>query len=41
MIIVFTYEQPFMEKLYWELVGEYYAAWGRVLDTEFMTDLNA
>ena len=41
MIIIFTHEQSFIEKLYWELVSEYYAAWGRVLDAEFMADLNA
>ena len=41
MIIIFTHEQSFMEKLYWELVSEYYTAWSRVLDAEFMADLNA
>jgi len=41
MIIVFTHEQSFEEKLYWQLVSEYYTAWSHILDAEFMADLNA
>jgi hypothetical protein len=41
MIIVFTHEQSFMEKLYWKLLGEYAVAWSLILDAEFKADLNA